>query len=427
MDTPLIQFKNVSLTYGAGTSGQVIATENVTLEIKPQEYVIFFGPSGSGKSTLLYMAAGLNKPDSGEIIVDGHNVPELNEKQLISYHRSTIGFIFQAFYLIPNLSIKDNILLPQIFRKSSQQERTSQLDKLAKRFDIEQLLSKKPSELSGGQQQRVAAARALINNPSIILADEPVGNLDTKNAEITMNLLDELNQVDKKTVILVTHDPRYLPYAHRVFHMLDGKVVKETRNAHKQSIYYSSQPKSALTELEKFALMYPNLPEDQLKARLVLNQILSPFSLEEQEHLEGLVVKYMTQGLTKEQLKQELDAPEKLGGMALYRQTAHHMADRIDSVITEIAEVSKMSHNKAAPVNTAQIRTYLLGKYKGHVKPEHLERFDTIILRRLNGDIDDKEFANLLDMNYSKGGLGLMPRSAKNLSRELELILIDKE
>src|SRR3989344_9485124 len=191
---PQIKIKNLWVAYQLGKSNEVWAAQDVNLEIYPQEYVIFFGPSGSGKSTLLYIIAGLERPTAGEVLVDDKELNTLSEEDLMHFHRNTIGIIFQAFYLIPNLTVMDNIALPQIFMNVGKEKREFKAQGLAKRFDINDLLSKKVTELSGGQQQRVAAVRALINDPEIILADEPVGNLDSKNAEITMELLAELNR-----------------------------------------------------------------------------------------------------------------------------------------------------------------------------------------------------------------------------------------
>jgi ABC-type lipoprotein export system ATPase subunit len=426
MAKPLIKFENVSLTYSAGTSSQVIGAKDVSLEIYPEEYVIFFGPSGSGKSTLLYLAAGLIKPDSGNILVDEQNVPTLNEKQLIQYHRSTIGFIFQAFYLIPNLNIRDNILLPQIFRRSQGDERKRQIDMLGERFNINELMDKKPNELSGGQQQRVAAARALVNNPSIILADEPVGNLDTKNAEITMSLLDELNQKDKKTVILVTHDPRYLPYAHRVFYILDGQMVKETRNPRKQSIYYDSK-KHSITELEKYAEMFPYLEESKLKAKLMVNQIFLPYTIDQQAHIESLAEKYLTKQITREELKAELDAPEKEGGVSMYKQSAQHLLEKFDAVITEMGAVGELSSDAKHLEDVEQIRNYLLEEYTGHLDTEQIALLDGLIFKRVQGDLTMEEFESLMDQPRDNGGVGMGSRTASNLSRRMELILMGKK
>src|SRR3989338_6774287 len=217
MATPLIKIDKVSVVYDKGRPSEMVALKGISLEIYPEEYIIFFGPSGCGKSTLLYTIAGLEVPDSGRIIVDGRDLAGLSKSDFVAYHRSRMGMVFQAFYLISSLSVLDNVILPQMFLQERAVKRKERGTKVLERFEIANLANRLPTELSGGQQQRVAICLAVINDPPILFADEPVGNLDSRSAEKVMDLLYELNTRDKKTVILVTHDSRYLHYAHRVF------------------------------------------------------------------------------------------------------------------------------------------------------------------------------------------------------------------
>src|ERR1700690_3729894 len=158
---PLIKIEDVSVVYQPGKTSEVWGSKHVNLEIFQEEYVIFFGPSGSGKSTLLYVIAGLEKPTMGKVSINGRDLSGLNEKGLIEFHRNTTGIVFQAFYLIPNLSIQDNILLPQEFKGVPKKEGVQRLNELSERFEITRFLPKRSTEVSGGQQQRAAAARAL--------------------------------------------------------------------------------------------------------------------------------------------------------------------------------------------------------------------------------------------------------------------------
>jgi len=232
----IIKVEDLSVAYNLGKTSEVWALKDINLEIYPQEYIIFFGPSGCGKSTLLYLIAGLEYPTRGRVIVEGTDLKVLSTEEIMDFHKSTIGMIFQAFYLIPNLSVRDKILLPQILAGEPSHLRTKRVEDLMERFGISALKKRKASLLSGGQQQRVSVARALINNPSILLADEPIGNLDSKNAEIVINLLLHLNKKYKKTIIHVTQDPKYLYLANRVFYLNDGKITKITRNPKKQTL-----------------------------------------------------------------------------------------------------------------------------------------------------------------------------------------------
>ena len=180
---PIVKFKNLSVVYNLGKSNETWALKDITGEIYPEEYIIFFGPSGCGKSTLLYTIAGLEFPTRGEVIVGNKNLKDLCQKELINFHRSTIGMIFQAYNVLPSLSVRDNVVLPQMFLGTNDRKaRRVIADELLTKLGILEQADKIPTEMSGGQQQRIGIARALINDQPIILADEPVGNLDSKSA-----------------------------------------------------------------------------------------------------------------------------------------------------------------------------------------------------------------------------------------------------
>ena len=221
-----IKIKDLSVLYNEGKSNEVRALENINLEIFPQEYLIIFGPSGCGKSTLLYSISGLQKPTYGKVEIDGQDINAMSKLEKAEFHRRKIGMIFQAFYLVDSLSVMDNVCLPKVFTGDRDEDRKEAGRKLLERFGIHQQADKFSSELSGGQKQRTSIARSLINNPEIIFADEPVGNLDSKSSFNVMSILSELNEKDKKTIILVTHDPAHLAYGDRVVHMKDGKIIK---------------------------------------------------------------------------------------------------------------------------------------------------------------------------------------------------------
>ena len=232
--TPLIEVKKLNVVYFPGKNNEVHALKDISLEIYPGEFIIFFGPSGCGKSTLLYSISGLETNISGDVLVEGQNLPTMTKKQHEVFHQKTIGMVFQAFYLIPSLSVLQNIALPQMALNAGTAAREERAVKLMERFGIAAQAGKLPQELSGGQQQRVALCRSLMNDPEILFADEPVGNLDSKSSEEVMKLLRELNDRDKKTVILVTHDPSHLHNAHRVFYMRDGQLVRQQENTEAQ-------------------------------------------------------------------------------------------------------------------------------------------------------------------------------------------------
>ncbi|UUX93785.1 ABC transporter ATP-binding protein [Methanoplanus endosymbiosus] len=221
--SPVIKLEDVKKIYEL-PFGEVRALDGITLEIFQGDFIAIMGPSGSGKSTLLNMVGSLDVPTCGELYIDGINVKKLTDDELTDLRRDTIGFIFQQFNLIPLLTVKENVEYPYIlkYRHSDKEGRCEAL--LDKVGLTDNLIHHKPTELSGGQQQRVAIARALVNDPKILLCDEPTGNLDSKTGKQVMDLLNELNKAGK-TVIMVTHDSNTAEYAHRTIRIEDGVII----------------------------------------------------------------------------------------------------------------------------------------------------------------------------------------------------------
>jgi len=221
-----IEFRKVTKLYHKGES-QVEALNNITFTINNGEFLALTGVSGSGKSTLLSLIGGLDLPTTGEIIVDGVDLSELNSDDLADYRRRKVGFIFQSFNLIPTLNILENVMLPLVPIKMRARERKGIAMMTIKEVNLEERINHLPGELSGGEQQRVAIARALVNNPSIILADEPTGDLDTKTGEKIALLLKKLKYEKNCTVIIATHDPKIAELTERIIVLEDGKIIKD--------------------------------------------------------------------------------------------------------------------------------------------------------------------------------------------------------
>jgi putative ABC transport system ATP-binding protein len=207
----------------------VPALRDVNFEVSEGEFVTIFGPSGSGKSTLLHVIGCLDRPDAGEILIEGVNVLRLSEDRLAELRLNKIGFVFQFFNLLPRLSALRNVELPLAIAGIPEKEAREKAEEMLKLMNLEGRMHHKPSELSGGEQQRVAMARALINNPKIVLADEPTGNLDTKTGWEIVQLMRKLNQEKRQTFIVVTHDPQIAETADRIIHLKDGAIegIKE--------------------------------------------------------------------------------------------------------------------------------------------------------------------------------------------------------
>lgn len=224
----IIKINNLKKIYNLGTQ-QVRALDGVSVSIYKNEYVAIMGPSGSGKSTLMNILGCLDTPTSGEYILNGTDVSKMGDDSLAQVRNKEIGFIFQSFNLLPKYSSLENVALPMIYAGISSAKREKRASEALRSVGLEDRMEHKPSELSGGQRQRVAIARALINNPSIILADEPTGNLDTKTSIDIMNLFEKIHK-DGNTIILVTHEEDIAKFAHRVIRLRDGKIESDTIN-----------------------------------------------------------------------------------------------------------------------------------------------------------------------------------------------------
>jgi putative ABC transport system ATP-binding protein len=223
---PLLQAKALTREFD---EGQVRALRGVDFTINEGDFIAITGPSGCGKSTLLQLLGALDRPTSGELLYRGKSVPD--DPNPAAYRASQIGFIFQAFHLLPTFTAAENVQLPMFESGRSRSERRERAHELLKLVGLEERLDHFPSKLSGGERQRVAIARSLANEPSILLADEPTGNLDSKNAHAILNLIIRLQQEQGRTMVLVTHDPTIAQRAGRILHMTDGRIVSDHSSA----------------------------------------------------------------------------------------------------------------------------------------------------------------------------------------------------
>lgn len=226
MGESVISAKSVYKIFKLGEE-RVIALNGVSLDVKKGEFVAIVGTSGSGKSTLLNMLAGLDRPTKGEIIIGGRHIERLSEGELVKFRQQHVGFIFQAYDLLPQLDAIENVALPLSFRGISKSVRTKMAVHYLKQMGLEKYMKHRPTEMSGGQQQRVGIARALVVKPEIVFADEPTGNLDTRTTIEVLHILQDVVHSQGNTLIMVTHDNKIAGYADRRIHILDGEIVYE--------------------------------------------------------------------------------------------------------------------------------------------------------------------------------------------------------
>jgi putative ABC transport system ATP-binding protein len=439
---PSIVVDHLRVLYNQGKSNETRALEETNISIYPNEYVIIFGPSGCGKSTLLYAIAGLQKPTYGDILINGKGLSKMTEREMLSLHQIGVGLVFQAFYLIESLTILDNVCLPQAFMGEKLKLRRAEGVKLLRRFGIVEHADKYPSQLSGGQKQRVAIARSLINNPGIILADEPVGNLDSESAENVLQILKELNEHDGKTIIMVTHNPEHLIYADRVIRMKDGRVISEEVFKEKRKIpekkkeaekellkrlHEEDIPKET-EELKMLMASFKNLLPQQVdvllipfKARQLMAHILAELSEEQVAMGESFLKELLFRNIDKDRFITSLDKPLETGGAGWNKLRAKSFTERIAGII-EQAEIGKFMPSRS-PLELAQ---YLKQRFHLNLSPSQDIRLQSTLKLRLASKIGQKELFRRLDASQDIGGVGINRLTVEKMVREIEIIMLVK-
>jgi len=232
MPEPIIKLENVWKTYLLGKV-ELHALKGINLDINPGSFVTIMGPSGSGKSTLLNIVGILDSPTKGRVLLEGVDVDTLSEDDLSQLRGKTIGFIFQEFNLLPNLSSLENVMLPMIFQETPIEKRIARAKEILTAVGLEDRIYHQPTELSGGERQRVAIARAFANDPKVVIADEPTGNLDSSTGKKIMEILTEFHRRKGKTIIVVTHDPNIASYSQELVYIKDGQIISNHQQAEK--------------------------------------------------------------------------------------------------------------------------------------------------------------------------------------------------
>lgn len=433
MADPSIIVEQLRVIYNQGKSNEVRSLDGVSVQIYPQEYVIIFGPSGCGKSTLLYGISGLQAPTYGEVSVNGKNLAKMTKRETVDFHQSSIGMVFQAFYLIPTLTVWDNVCLPKVFRGEELKERKEESLKLLRRFGIAEQADKFPSQLSGGQKQRVAIARALVNNPQIILADEPVGNLDSESAENVLEILRELNEVDKKTVIMVTHNAEHLHYADRIIYMKDGKVlteevIREKRPAKAIEEDVVASPEMISNELKILSRTFKNLSLQQVgvllipfKAKQLLTHLLSDLMEEQVSSAEAFLKELLFKNINLETLGVKLDQDLDKGGAGWNKRRADHFAARVQQITAQADSIQNPSEESIMGFSN-----YLIGLFDLKLDQEQVIRLRSFVKLRIQNRIDRFGLNQRLDTSVALGGVGLYKGTAERVVREIEMVMLLK-
>lgn len=431
MNDPIIVVDKLRIIYNQGKSNEMRALEETNLAIYPHEYVIIFGPSGCGKSTLLYSISGLQSATYGTVSIQGKVIANMTKAEDLELHQTGIGMIFQAFYLITSLDILENVCLPKVFRGEKPADRKAAGIKLLRRFGIVEQADKFPSQLSGGQKQRVAIARSLVNNPEIILADEPVGNLDSESAENVLKILKELNEVDQKTIILVTHNPEHLVYADRVIHMKDGRIIKEEVHKEKRPIKSEAKKEEEAPEsLELKMLMasFKSLLPQQVdvllvpfKAKQLLAHLLSELSEEQVSMAEAFLKELLFKNIDIPTFSERLDLDLDDGGAGWNKLRAESFAQRASFIIEQAQKL------KGDPeTGSLSLMEYLVFHFHLKLSETQKLRFQAVLRRRIESQVGQIELQKNLDTRVTQGGVGLHKTTAEKVVREVEILMLLK-
>lgn len=430
MQKPIIYSHNIDITYNLGKSNEFKALQKVNVEIIAPEYIILFGPSGCGKSTLLYSIFGVLRPSSGKMYVKGDSIYDYSPMEMVYFQRKTMGIMYQQFNLIPSISVLDNVALPLIFAGMSQSKREKKAWQLLERYGIDKVAHKRPSLLSGGQQQRVSVARSLVNDPEILIADEPVGNLDSISSKAVMDTLDEINQRDKKTIILVTHDAKHLPYAHRVYFMKDGFVDRVVANPEKAQVKKINPGETIVTEIEQIQRLYPYDSPKMLRVKSIVNYLTQKLTFDQIIRLETITEQVIDGRMSEDIFFRVLNEDYEKGGVGIDVLTASEMAKKIEKIMEQSRDISRYrklrSKTKIGTIHhefVQNIRDYALDECQIQLSDVQLDRLGTMIGNRVAGFTKKEDFKSQLRLSVDEGGLGLEKSTAHRLTRYLEKLV----
>ena len=430
MAKPLIVCRDLTITYNKGKSNEFKALQHVNTDIYEGEYIILFGPSGCGKSTLMYAIQGSLPPGDGTLLIRGDDIYSYPPQERVYFQRYIMGIIFQSFNLIGSLSVLDNVALPMIFCDANKATRERRAQMLLDRFGVGHVSHKIPTMLSGGQQQRVSVARSMVNDPQILLADEPTGNLDSTSTQQVMDKIDEINTFDKRTIIMVSHNAAHLSYAHRVYYLKDGFIVREVVNPQRKQIKPVKEGETIVTELEQLARLFPYDSVDTLRVKSLTNFLTQDYSFDQLVRLEkaiNLLIKGMIhKKLFIDALVKEYDE----GGVGVDRKTAEHMADVSVALVQQSVDVKRFrSDNESDAAFFSQhrfaerVREYLLERHRVPLTKAMEANLTTMIADRLAGVHGEHEFHLQLSRPIRDGGLGLNEKMSDDMARYMEKLI----
>lgn len=422
-----IELRGVDVFYDQGKPTEVHALKSISFSVAPGEYVCLFGPSGSGKSSILYAASGIEIPPVGRIESNGRDLQKLSSSELAQFRQDSVGIVFQYFNLLPTLDVIHNVALPLTFAGVPEKTRLGRAQEILNRLNIAPLARRLPHELSGGQQQRVGIARAIINNPPIILADEPLGSLDSVNAENVLAFLDELHKKDGRTVVMVTHEAWSLKDADRVIYMRDGEIIKtETKKDDKEPV----------TAEEAYATIYPEASKEEVAAGVFADVTLHGGEDEDKERMRLFFADLIEKRISLADFAGLLEAPWEEGGLGLWpTQVVRIMARARDLIeglrpLDQIAlDVEKKDRDnlKRDILRLTHWALTTLGPPARKIAEQDTARLGAILARYLQGKYNVASCAETLTLPYDGGGLSMPVSEAARLAERLALLRVEHQ
>lgn len=430
MAKPLITCRDLSITYNKGKSNEYKALQQVNTDIYEGEYIILFGPSGCGKSTLMYAIQGSLPPADGSLLIRGDDIYSYPPQERVYFQRYIMGIIFQSFNLIGSLSVLDNVALPMIFCDAGKSVRERRAQMLLERFGVGHVSHKLPAMLSGGQQQRVSVARSMVNDPQILLADEPTGNLDSISTKQVMDKIDEINTFDLRTIIMVSHNASHLVYAHRVYYLKDGFIVREVVNPQRKQIKPVKEGETIVTELEQLARLFPYDSVDTLRVKSLTNFLTQEYSFDQLVRLEKAINLLIKGKIHKKQFIDALTKRYDEGGVGIDTETAVKMAEVSVRLVKQADDVRRFrSDNDSDAAFFAQhrfadrVREYLLEHHQLPLSQIGETNLTGMISDRLLGVNGEADFHARLMQPLKEGGLNLKEKVSDDIARYMEKLI----
>jgi putative ABC transport system ATP-binding protein len=430
MAKPLIVCRDLSIIYNKGKSNEFKALQGVNTDIFEGEYIILFGPSGCGKSTLMYSIQGSLPPGEGTLLIKGDDIYAYPPSERVYFQRYIMGIIFQSFNLIGSLSVLDNVALPMIFCNVDKQTRNRRAQSLLDRFGVGHVSHKIPAMLSGGQQQRVSVARSMVNDPKILLADEPTGNLDSISTQQVMDKIDEINTFDRRTIIMVSHNAAHLSYAHRVYYLKDGLIVREVVNPQRKQIKPVREGETIVTELEQLARLFPYDSVETLRVKSMVNYLTQDYSFDQIVRMEHAISLFIRGRLDRDSFIKSLILPYEQGGVEVSEQEARRMTSVTERMMKHADDIRRFrarKDNDSIFFNqhklAERMRDHMVQVFRIKLSKEQDTNLTELIADRVTGVIEDDEMNEKMMIGVRSGGLGFAEKEADELSRYFEKVI----